>query len=291
MRKATIHKSMLVSTSPFQFRPTQLPFSLPFRKTQDSATNLSNVKAQVLETIRPTVCTAIIIGGGIAGPAAAIALQGIGIQCTIYELRPRPATIGGAIAIPPNAVRVLDHWGLYDKIAHTEHTYEKIELFSIASGKSLGSLPFGGKERFGYDSVRVGRGDLQKLLLDKAAEVGGSVRYGKRLVGVKEDDRSITAVFEDGEEAVGDVLLGCDGIHSNTLSYYVDLARSPTYTRISSAYSLVPVDKINVPVHFIEPGMNSNCQGSLLTTHCDSEKKTIFLAALIEVREQARQDG
>lgn len=238
----------------------------------------------------PAVSTAIIIGGGIAGPAAAIELQGIGIQCTIYELRPSPATIGGAIGIPPNAVRVLDHWGLYDKIAHTGHMYERIELFSIASGKSLGSLPFGGKGRFGYDSMRVGRSDLQKLLLDKAVEVGASVRYGKRLVGVKEDDRSITAVFEDGEEAVGDVLLGCDGIHSNTRSSYVDPARSPTYTGISSAYGFVPVDKINAPIHFTEPGMNSSCQGSLLTTYCDSEKKTIFLAAVMEIREQAGQD-
>jgi salicylate hydroxylase len=239
----------------------------------------------------PTPVTAIIIGGGIAGPAAAIALQEIGISCIIYELRPAPATIGGAIGLSPNAVRVLDHWGLYEAMTRTGYSYEKIDMFSIATGKLLGSLPFGGKERFGYDSMRCKRGDLQRLLLDKALKAGAVVRYGKRLVGVKEGEDSVTALFEDGDEALGDILLGCDGIHSNVRTKYVDPSRSATYTGISSAYGFVPVSKITAPIHFNEPGMNSSRQGSLLTTYCDVGKKTIFIAAVMEVKDPAGEDG
>lgn len=239
----------------------------------------------------PVPATAIIIGGGIAGPAAAIALQEIGISCTIYELRQEPATIGGAIGISPNAVRVLDHWGLFEKIANTGHLFDKIELFSISSGKSLGSLPFGGKERLGYDSIRVGRSELQKLLLEAALVAGAKVKCGKRLVDVKEGQDSITALFEDGDSAAGDILLGCDGIHSNARAKYVEPSRSPTYTGISSAYGFVPVHKITAPIHFNQAGVNSSRQGSLLTTYCDKEKKTIFLAAVMEVKEEAEQDG
>jgi salicylate hydroxylase len=235
--------------------------------------------------------SAIIIGGGIAGPAAAIALQEIGIACTIYELRPAPATIGGAIGLSPNAMRVLDHWGLYETIAETGYSYERIDMFSILSGRLLGSLPFGGKERFGYDSMRCKRSDLQRLLLEKALGAGTVIRYGKRLVDVKEGEDSITALFEDGDEAVGDILLGCDGIHSNVRVKYVDPSRSATYTGISSAYGFVPVSKITAPIHFNEPGMNMSRQGSLLTTYSDAEKKTVFLAAVMEVKDPAGKDG
>jgi 2-polyprenyl-6-methoxyphenol hydroxylase-like FAD-dependent oxidoreductase len=235
--------------------------------------------------------SAIIIGGGVAGPATAIALQKIGIQCTIYELRPSPATIGGAIGLSPNAVRVLDNWGLYDEIAKIGFSYEKIEMFSLSSGKLLGQLPFGGKERFGYDSLRVGRSELQILMLRAAVDAGAEVKYGKRLVSVEEREESVIAHFEDGDKAEGDLLLGCDGIHSALRVKYVEPSRVPTYTGISSAYGFVPVGKITAPIHFQEPALNMSHQGSLLTTYCDSEKKKIFLAAVMEVKDQSGHDG
>lgn len=231
--------------------------------------------------------TAIII----AGPAMAITLQKIGISCTIYELRPGPATIGGVIGLSPNAVRVLDRLGLYEEISKIGHAYEKIEMFSLSSGRLLGHLPFGGKERFGYNAMRVGRNDLQELMLRAAVEAGVQVRYGKKLVGVEEREDSIIARFEDGDEAVGGLLFGCDGIHSAVRAKYVEPPRSPTYTGISSAYGFVLVTKIAAPIHFNEPALNMSHQGSLLTTYCDSEKKAIFLAAVMELEEQSGQDG
>lgn len=235
--------------------------------------------------------TAIIIGGGIAGPAAAVALQKIGIQCIIYELRPAPATIGGAIGLSPNAVRVLDHWGLYEELAKLGFSHENIEMFSLSSGKLLGQLPLGGKERFGYDALRVGRSELQALMLRAAVEAGAEVRNKKKLVEVEEKDELIIARFEDGDEAVGDLLLGCDGIYSAVRAKYVEPSRSPIYTSISSAYGFVPVTKITVPIHFQEAALNMSHQGSLLTTYCDNEKTTIYLAAVMEVKEQSGQDG
>jgi monoamine oxidase len=51
----------------------------------------------------------LIIGGGISGITAALSLSKIGIACTIYELRATPATIGGAVNLTPNALRLLEY--------------------------------------------------------------------------------------------------------------------------------------------------------------------------------------
>ena len=60
---------------------------------------------------------ALIIGGGIAGPAVSLFLQRGGIEPLIFEAYPRPATIGGGFQIAPNGMRVLRALNLADRIA------------------------------------------------------------------------------------------------------------------------------------------------------------------------------
>src|SRR5947207_10744093 len=92
----------------------------------------------------------IIIGLGLSGPALALSLRRLNITCTIYELRPKMSTtLGGAINLSPNALRILDHWGLYAHVAELGFAHKDIEMWSLASGKALGRLPLGGRERFG----------------------------------------------------------------------------------------------------------------------------------------------
>ena len=235
--------------------------------------------------------TAIIIGGGVAGPAAALSLTRAGVKCTVYELRDGPATIGGAINLTPNALRFLDYVGILEDALKLGCPTEVIEIFSVASGKRLGDLPFGSKARHGYSSLRIGRTNLQRLLLDAVRDAGVEVHFSKKLVRVEEDEDSITAIFEDGTSATGDVLLGCDGIHSAVRKSYVEPTRQPSYTGISSAYGMTPTSAITQPIHFSAAAMNSSCNGSLLTVYCNAEKTTIYVAAVMEVPECQGDDG
>jgi salicylate hydroxylase len=237
--------------------------------------------------------TAIIIGGGVAGPALALCLARVGVTCTIYELRDSPATIGGAINLTPNALRFLDYVGLLSKASKLGCPTEVIELFSIASGKKLGDLPFGSVEKNGYSSLRIGRTDLQKMMLEAVRDAGVDVFFGKKLIGVEDDSDKdhITALFEDGTSATGDVLFGCDGIHSPVRSTYVEPARKPSYTGVSSAYGFAPTSAVTLPIHFTNTSINSSCNGSLLLTYCNSEKTSIYVAAVMEVAEQHGEDG
>jgi len=89
---------------------------------------------------------AIIIGGGIAGPASALALSKIGITSTIYEPREGAVTIGGAINLTHNVLRVLE------KAMGCGCSCEKIEMFSVATRISLGNFI---AKIHGYSSLRI----------------------------------------------------------------------------------------------------------------------------------------
>jgi FAD-dependent urate hydroxylase len=85
------------------------------------------------------------------------------------------------------------------------------------TGKHLGDVPNGGTLPDGTVSQTLKRADLYRVLRDEAVRRGANIEYGKRLVDAETSpDGSVTARFEDGTEAEGDLLIGADGIHSRT---------------------------------------------------------------------------
>src|ERR1700744_4232182 len=92
--------------------------------------------------------TVLVIGGGVAGLAVAHLLHTKGkaaeipVNVSVYELRGGPTTIGGAISIAPNALRILDkQMGIYQKLRPMGcDDVKTCELFSASSGKSLGNF-------------------------------------------------------------------------------------------------------------------------------------------------------
>ncbi|KAI7042648.1 hypothetical protein KC352_g46479, partial [Hortaea werneckii] len=94
----------------------------------------------------------IILGGGISGLTTALALtkyapKGQVPKIDIFEIRPEPATIGGAVNLTPNALRMLDHLGALPIIRERDYgrTIDYLEVFDIYSGK-LAESSFQGPE-------------------------------------------------------------------------------------------------------------------------------------------------
>jgi 2-polyprenyl-6-methoxyphenol hydroxylase-like FAD-dependent oxidoreductase len=173
------------------------------------------------------VRTAIIIGGGIAGPAAAMALQKAGIDPVIYEARPSGADGAGAfLTLAPNgadALRAIDA----DTSALAAGFPTPAIVLRSGTGKYLGSGPTGPRD--GMPSQTLKRAGLYQALHAEAARRGVRIERGKRLVDAKQAGDEVRAVFADGSEATGDVLIGCDGVHS-TLRRIIDpAAPSPSY--------------------------------------------------------------
>jgi 2-polyprenyl-6-methoxyphenol hydroxylase-like FAD-dependent oxidoreductase len=235
--------------------------------------------------------TALIIGSGVAGPLAALSLHAHNITPHIFESRSSPSTIGGAINLSPNAVRILSNHNLLPRLLAHGCSVQSLEISSAHSGKRLGTITFGDVQKYGFDSLRVLRSELQAVLLAALEEKGIRVTYDRKLVGVREEETAVTAVFEDGTTATGDMLIGADGIRSAVRRSYVDPAAKATYTGVSSAYGVVDFAALGIDnLHFLTTGLSSSRKGSFLMSFCNAEKTRIFWAVIMGVAEDKVPD-
>lgn len=171
--------------------------------------------------------TALVIGGGIAGPVTAMALQRAGIQATVYEAYPGTADgIGGALSIAPNGLNALAVIGA-DEAVRRIGTPMRALLIHSWTGKRLAEIA----PPSGLPSMQlVWRAELYRALHDEAARRGIRTEHGKRLTGVTGTDQAVTAHFSDGTQASADVLIGADGIRSTVRRLIDPAAPRPRYT-------------------------------------------------------------
>jgi len=168
--------------------------------------------------------TAAIIGGGIAGPIAAVALRRAGIDATVYEAYPdRADGVGAVLSIAPNGIDALHAIGF-----DAAHLGEPADTMVIASddGRPLAVLP----TLNGLPPSRVvWRSDLYRALHDVAIANGVRIVYDKRLVAIEETPDAIVARFADEDWVAADILIGADGIHSTVRSLIDPCAPAPRY--------------------------------------------------------------
>jgi 2-polyprenyl-6-methoxyphenol hydroxylase-like FAD-dependent oxidoreductase len=158
-----------------------------------------------------SIRTALVIGGGIAGPATALALHKAGIEATVFEKFPSSADgLGGLLMMAPNGLQALSVIGLEDAVGAAG---QPIARMIIADGRGRDIMEFGGIP--GLPPSRIlWRSDVYRVLRDATLARGIRIEHGKDLVAVDETPTAVTATFADGSTASADVLIGADGIHS-----------------------------------------------------------------------------
>ncbi len=170
---------------------------------------------------------ALIVGGGIAGPAVALFLQRGGIEPLIFEAHPAPATIGGGFQIAPNGMRVMRALGLADRVAAAGAPSSEF-MFRNSQGRPIGRINL---RRAGF-GVTIRRAAFHQILLEETARRGVAIAYGKRLSHIENDADAIVAHFDDGSSAEGDVLLAADGVHSRVRGLILPAHARPRYTGV-----------------------------------------------------------
>jgi 2-polyprenyl-6-methoxyphenol hydroxylase-like FAD-dependent oxidoreductase len=167
---------------------------------------------------------ALIIGGGVAGPVAALALKRAGIDSVVFESRTSNDAQGGALALAPNGLAALEIIGA-ERLVSAHGQPIRTMIMADGRGRPFGEFP-------ALDGLppswAMSRADLSRLLQTQAVAEGIDFEFDKRLVGVDGDSTGITATFSDGSTARGDLLIGADGIHSAVRALIDPNAPAPT---------------------------------------------------------------
>ncbi|KIW65209.1 hypothetical protein PV04_07488 [Phialophora macrospora] len=149
-----------------------------------------------------------IAGAGVTGLVTAFALARYGHSVDVYERKPEDvfANEGGAgIQLQPNAMRVLDTWGI--DISDVAHVSGGVVMRRYSTGESLGVV----EPAIGYQ-MYVLRSDFRRAMLAKALAAGVRVHFGTDVAGV--DALLPALLLKDGVTIRADLVIGADGIRS-----------------------------------------------------------------------------
>ncbi|KAH8814821.1 hypothetical protein F5884DRAFT_151908 [Xylogone sp. PMI_703] len=236
---------------------------------------------------RPNVA---IIGSGLSGLSLSLALHQQNIPCIVYESRPAPLNIGGAVMLSPNALRVLDALGVYDRVRVKGYNFETLE-YKDGDGKLLETYEFGGKEKYGYAALRIYRHALIDELLAVMKERGVQIEFGKKFVRiVEETDNGVTWEFQDGNTESADILVGADGIHSTVRRYlYPDL--TPTFTGMAGITAAVPTAQLKLPSGYHIPVTILTPHGSFVIAPQGTDGSEVLLGKQKRIGEDPDRAG
>jgi 2-polyprenyl-6-methoxyphenol hydroxylase-like FAD-dependent oxidoreductase len=172
---------------------------------------------------------AIVVGGGVAGPVVAMALQKAGIEATVHEAHAGPAgDVGAWLGLQVNGLDALRAIDAEHAVADVGFPTPVIE-FRSWTGTVLGALSTAGPG--GDSGLSMRRSDLYRALHAEALRRGVRFRYGSRLVDARCTASDVTAVFADGTTESADLLIGADGVRS-TVRSLVDPGAAPRFVPV-----------------------------------------------------------
>src|SRR5262245_7685447 len=195
-----------------------------------------------------------VVGAGIGGLNAAIALIQRDFDVTVYEQADALGEIGAGVQLSPNASRVLMALGLdkeFEAIAFepNRHVVRNWKTGSIVSATQMKGVF---RPQYGAGYFGAHRADLHAVL--QRAVPAQSVRLSAKCTGVTQDANGVTLTFADGRTAHADIAIGADGIRSAVREslYGPD---APRFTGHIVWRGLVPADAL--PKGLIEPDMTA----------------------------------
>jgi salicylate hydroxylase len=184
-----------------------------------------------------------VIGGGIGGLTAALALRQAGFEVDVYEQAPELTEIGGGINMGPNAARVLRRLGLGPGLDREGVRPIGSHQRRWEDGRTLqrASLNPRCEELYGAPHITIHRADL--LAVIASGFPPERIHFGHRLIGLQGRGDSTEASFDNGAHIRADLLVGADGIHSAVRAQLFG-EEEPRFAGCVAYRGLVPVERI-----------------------------------------------
>jgi salicylate hydroxylase len=195
----------------------------------------------------------IVIGAGIGGLAAALALQRAGVQVRVFEQAPALGEVGAGISISPNGALGLKSLGVFDEFRDVAYAPDRQVVRHYQTGRVLAHVSRGerledtNRERF----YVVHRADLHRVLADAVlANDPAAIVTGHRFADLQQDGSGVSVRFDNGEWKRAEAVIGADGVRSRVRSTLFG-AEEVRFTGYVAWRGLVPIE--HVPPDALDP--------------------------------------
>src|SRR5215475_2200177 len=205
--------------------------------------------------------TIAVIGGGIGGLTAALALLKRGLDVNVYERSGQLSEIGAGIQISPNGMRVLHALGLEEAICKVQVRPLRKEIRHWRTGKTWTWYELGpsSAQHYGAPHVLLHRADLHGILSDAVTRLKrNAIHVARRCVNVTQSDEYIEIQFDAGEMARAAFVVGADGIHSQIRKCLFG-ADQPQFTGCVASRGVVQIERL--PAAHISELLSTNWLG------------------------------
>ncbi|MFZ3116881.1 MAG: FAD-dependent monooxygenase [Variovorax sp.] len=184
-----------------------------------------------------------IVGAGIGGLVAAIALRRAGHDVRVFEQAKQFARVGADINLTPNAVRALDGLGVGEaaRVTAARPTYRISRSYDSGEETSRLEMADSAEQRYGAPQLTIHRADLLAALTDMFP--ADRIALGKRAERIVAGAEGIDLAFADGEQVCVAALIGADGIHSAVRNAMFG-PESPRFTGIVAYRAVVPAERL-----------------------------------------------
>lgn len=189
---------------------------------------------------------ALVIGAGIGGLSAAVALKKAGITCEVFEAVKEIKPVGAAISIWPNGVKCMKNLGMGEIIETYGGPMHFLAYKEYQGGETLTRFSLAPLvERTGGRPCPVSRSELQREMLNFWGRE--AVQFGKRVTRAQENADGVTVWFSDGTTAHGDFLIAADGSRSVLRPYVLGHKPERRYAGYVNWNGLVDIDESIAP--------------------------------------------
>ena len=184
----------------------------------------------------------IVVGGGIGGLAAGIALHKAGLEPLVLERAPELTEVGAGLGLAANALKALDYLGAAELIRANGVIAEQAVWRGLDDREHIFTQQYGSMvRRYGDTYYCAHRGDLIDGLA--AALPAECVRVAAPVVGVQETDSGVTVRIAGGEELQSDLVVGADGLRSTVRASLFE-EPTPRFTGYVTWRCLVPAARV-----------------------------------------------
>ena len=191
-----------------------------------------------------------IVGGGIGGLTAALALLRRGIDVDVYEQAPELRELGAGVQISANGTRVLHALGLEAALeaVQVEPAGKAVRLWDTGQSWKLFDLGLELVARYGSPYITMHRGDLHGVIAQAVMrEKPGAIHLGRKCAGLAQTDEYVELRFEDGPPVSAKLAIGADGVHSVVRAALFGSPK-PQFCGITAWRGVVPMETLPASV-------------------------------------------